>query len=91
MNSDLLNQTKDQVTVDQGVRKIVSCKEIVGYSVYKSTLVSQLNGDVFPSKDRLARIKHIIQFNYHDDCLQARSLGGSNMLRIWSNYEVHFV
>jgi hypothetical protein len=50
-----------------------------------------INDNIFLSKDRLARIKHSIQFNKHDNCLQARSSRGSSLLCIGSNYGVHFV
>jgi hypothetical protein len=65
--------------------------EVDGHSIYKSTLVSQLNGNVFLSKDRLARIKHSIHFNNHDNCLQTRSSCGSSLLTIGSDCGVHFV
>jgi hypothetical protein len=69
--TELLNRAENQVTLVQGAGKIMPTVEVGGHSIYKSTLVSQLNGNVFLSKDRLARIKHSIQFNNHDNCLQA--------------------
>ena len=39
--------------------KIVRTIEIGGHCIYKSTLVSQLNGNFVLSKDRLARIHTI--------------------------------
>jgi hypothetical protein len=64
--------------------------EVDGQSIYKSTLVSQLDDNIFLSKDRLARIKHSIQFYNYDNCLQARSSCGSNFLSIGSNRGMHF-
>jgi hypothetical protein len=89
--TDLLNQAEDQVTSVQRTEKILPTVEVDGHSIYKSTLVSQLNGNVFLSKDRLARIKHSIHFNNHDNCLQARSSCGSSLLTIGSDCGVHFV
>ena len=82
---DLLNRAENQVTLVQGARKIVPTLEVGGHSIYKSTLVSELNGNVFLSKDRLARSKHSIQFNNHDNCLQSGSSCGSSLLCIGSN------
>ena len=47
---------------------------VVSYSchqIYKSTLVSQLNGNPFLSKDRVTRIKNSIYFNNLDEYLNA--------------------
>ena len=65
--------------------------EVDGHAIYKSALVSQLNGNIFLSKDRLARIKQSIQFNNHANCLQARSSCLSSLLSIGSDFGVHFV
>jgi hypothetical protein len=89
--TDLLNQTEDQVTLVQGAEKIWPTIEVDGHSIYKSILVLQLNDNTFLSKDRLARTKHSIQFNNHDNCLQARSSCGSSLLSIGSHGGVHFV
>ncbi len=89
--TDLLNQAEDHVTSAQATGKILPTVEVDGHSIYKSTLVSQLNGNVFLSKDRLARIKHSIYFNNLDNCLQARSSYGSSLLTIGSDCGVHFV
>ena len=88
---DLLNQAEDHVTSIHRARKILSTIEVDGHSIYKSTLVLQLNNNIFLSKDRLARIKHSIQFNNHDNCLQARSSSESRSLCIKSDCGVHFV
>ena len=68
---DLLNKAEDQVISVQGAGKILPTVDVDGHSIYKSTLVSQLNGNIFPSKVKLARNKHSIQFNNYDNCLQA--------------------
>ena len=79
------------MTFVQGARKIVLTVEVGGHSIYKWTLVSQLTGNVFLSKARLARSKHSIQFNNHDNCLQSGSSCRSSLLCIGSNCGVHFV
>jgi hypothetical protein len=89
--TDLHNRAENQVTPVQRAGKIVPTMEFGGHSIYKSTLVSQLNGNVFLSKDRLARIKHSIQFNNHDNCLQSGSSSRSSLLCIGSECGVHFV
>ena len=91
VTTDLLNQAKDQVSSVQRTKKILPTVEVFGHSIYKATLVSQLNGNVFLSKDRLARIKHSIQFNNEDNCLNTRSLCGSSLIPIGSDCGVHFV
>lgn len=44
---DLFNQAKDHVTSVQRIGKILLAVEIYGHATYKSTLVTQLNGNVF--------------------------------------------
>ena len=61
------------MTSVQRTEKILPTVEVDGHSFYKSTFVSELNGNVFLSKDRLASIKYSIQFNNHNNCLEARS------------------
>ena len=89
--TDVLNSAEVQVQQPQGSERIEATVEADGHVIYKSTLVSQLNGSVFLSKDRLARIKHSAQFNNHDNCLQASSSSGSGLLSIGSDCAVHFV
>ena len=89
--ADLLNKAEDQVTSVHRTIKILPTKGVDGHYIYKSTFVSQLNGIDFLSKDELAKIKHSIQFNNHDNCLMARSSRGSSLLYIGSNCGVHFV
>ena len=42
-----------------------------GHQIYKSTFVSQLDGNPFLSEDRLTRVKNSIYFNNSDDYLNA--------------------
>lgn len=75
----------------QNNKKIKGMVELESHSIYKSTLVSQLNGNNFLSKDRLARIKHNIAFNNHDNCMETGLSAGTSLLCIGSNYGVHFI
>ena len=47
---DLLNHTEDHVTSVQRIGKILPTVEVDGHSIYKSTLLSQLNGNFFYPK-----------------------------------------
>ena len=67
--SDLLNGAEGQVSQPESSQPIEATISVDGHCIYKSTLVSQLNGSTFLSKDRLARIKHSIEFNNHDNCM----------------------
>ena len=77
--TDLFNQAEDHVTSVLSIENILPTVEIDGQSIYKSTLVSQVNGNVFLTKGRLARIQHVIQFNNHDNYLHARFSCGSSL------------
>jgi len=55
---DLFNRDEVQVSTIQTDEKIKPTVEVDDHCIYKSTLVSQLNGNNFLSKDRLVRIKH---------------------------------
>jgi len=72
-------------------QKIQPTVEVEGHYIYKSTLVSQLNGNSFLSKDQLAQIKQSIKFNNHDNCVQASLSSGTSLLCVGSDYGVHFV
>lgn len=89
--TDVLNSAEVQILENQGGPKIQPTVEANGHCIFKSTLVSQLNGNNFLSKDRLARIKHNIQFNNHDNCVRAGMSLGTGLLSIGSNCAVHFV
>lgn len=65
--------------------------EFGGYTIYKSTLVSQLKGNPFLSKDRLIWVKHSIYFNNHDNYIIAAASSNSCLLGIGSDCGVYFV
>lgn len=89
--TDVLNRAETQVPVSENEEKIKGTVELEGHTIYKSTLVSQLNGNNFLSKDRLARVKHSIAFNNHDNCVDASLSAGTGLLCIGSDCGVHFV
>jgi hypothetical protein len=89
--TDLLNRAEVQVSTVVTDEKIKPTVEVDGHCIYKSTLVCQLNGNNFLSKDRLARIKHTIQFNNHDNCMKSGLSSGTGLLCIGSDCGVHFV
>jgi len=91
--TDLLNSRLAQVTsIESGSNvKIEPTVQTEGHCVYKSTIVSELNGNSFLSKDRLARIKQSIKFNNHDNCVRAGLSSGTGLLCLGSDCGVHFI
>ena len=65
--------------------------EYVGKFIFKSTLVSELNGNPFLSKDRLTCIRNSIYFNNAEDYLSAASSQNSYLLGLGSDCSVFFV
>jgi hypothetical protein len=59
--------------------------------VYKSTLVNELNGNPFLSKDRLTRIRNSIYFNNSEDYLSAATSNSTCLLGLGSDCGVFFV
>ena len=88
---DILNCALPQVTMLQSNEKIMPTMEVDGHYIYKSTLVSQLNGNHFLSKDRLTRIKHSIEFNNHNNCMRVGLSSSTGLLCIGSDCGVYFV
>jgi hypothetical protein len=62
-----------------------------GKVVYKSTLVNELNGNPFLSKDRLTLIRNSIYFNNFEDYLNAATSNSTCLLGLGSDYGVFFV
>jgi hypothetical protein len=62
-----------------------------GKVVYKSTLVNELNGNPFLSKDRLTRIRNSIYFNNSEDYLSAAKSNSTCLLGLGSDCGVFFV
>lgn len=58
--TELLNESEEQVRPPAVSVKILPYVMYGGKTIYKSTLVSQLNANPFLSKDRLTRVKNSI-------------------------------
>jgi hypothetical protein len=65
--------------------------EYVGKFIFKSTLVSELNGNPFLSKDRLTHIRNFIYFNNAEYYLSAASSQNSCLMGLGSDCGVFFV
>jgi len=68
-----LNAQEPQVSSALLSNKVISFIEYGGLNIYKSTLVSQFNANLFLSKDRLTRMKILIYFNNFDDYIASSS------------------
>lgn len=71
--------------------KIMPVVQYNGQTIYKSTLVADLNGNPFLSKDRLTRIKNSVYFNNADDYLSAANSSTTALLGLGSDCGVYFV
>jgi len=69
----MLNLEEPQANCALPIEKVIPFVKCVGYNIYKSTLVSQLNANPFLSKDRLTRVKNSIYFNNSNDYISASS------------------
>ena len=86
----MLDVDDDQVLTTLVQQKISSIVTYEGHSIYKSTLVSQLNGNPLLSKDRLTRVINSIYFNNNDDYLIAASSCTTMLLGLGSDVGVYF-
>ena len=75
-------------TSDEKIQPVV---EYMGKAIYKSTLVAELNGNPFLSKDRLTRIKNSVFFNNAEDYLSAANSYTSQLLGLGSDCGVFFI
>jgi hypothetical protein len=71
--------------------KIIPTVDYSGKVLYKSTLVSELNGNPYLSKDRLTRVKKSVYFNNVEDYLSAATSSISMLLGLDSDCGVMFV
>ena len=88
---DMLNSISGEVSITPPPKKIVPVVEFGGCNIYKSTLVAQLNGNPFLSKDRLTRVRNSIYFNNSEDYLSAAQCSSTCLLGIGSHCGVYFV
>ena len=89
--ADLLSSHKNQVSALVAPSKILPVVEYGGHTIFKSTLVSQLNGNLFLSKDRLTRVKNSIYFNNHDDYVTAANCSSTCLLGLRLDCGIYFV
>lgn len=89
--ADVLNAHENQVSSRAAPPKIVPIVEYAGYTIFKSTLVSQLNGNPFLSKDHLTKVKHSMYFNNHDDYITVANSSNTCLLGLGSDCGIFFV
>lgn len=89
--SCMLSAHKEQVTTTPSLARINPTIDFAGHTIYKSTLVSQLNGNPFLSKDRVTRVKHSMYFDNHENYATAAACSSTCLLGIGSNCGVYFV
>jgi len=77
---ELVNKKELEISSTSTSSKVVPIVSFHGYSIYKSTLVDQLNGNLYLSKDRITWMKNSIYFNNSDDYLVASSFTTSMLL-----------
>ena len=83
--SDMLGSHEDQPRSIPCFSQVHPTVQFSGHIIYKSTLVSQLNGNPFLSKDKLTRVKHSMYFNNHDDYVIAAASSSTCLVGIGSN------
>jgi hypothetical protein len=92
--SELMDQVEPPLDACESVnepRKMVQTVEYNGKCIYKSTLVLELNGNPFLSKDRLTRVRNSIYFNNSEDYLFATSSSTAMLLGVGSDCWVFFL
>jgi hypothetical protein len=73
------------------VEKFEPTVEYSGKVIFKSTLVSELNGNPFLSKDRLTRIRNSVYFNNAEDYRNVANSSSSYLLGLGSDCGIYFV
>jgi hypothetical protein len=63
---------------------------VIGKNVYKSTLVNELDGNPFLSKDRLIHIKNSVYFNNAEDYITAAASSSTCLLGLGTDCGVFF-
>ena len=87
---ELSSDHEVQVSSDPIPHKIDHVVTFQGHSIYKSTLVSEMNGNPYLSKDRLTRMKNSIYFYNLDDYLAVALSTTSLLLGLGSDVGVYF-
>ena len=86
----LLIKQEVQVSNRPPSLKVIRVVPFQTHSIYKSTLVSQLNRNPYLSKNRLTRMKNFIYFNNSNDYLVASSSIMFMLLGLGSDVGVYF-
>jgi len=87
---EIQNDQELQVSSNSEPDKVLPVVTCEGHSIYKSTLVSQVNGNPYLSKDRLTRMKNSIYFNNSDNYLAAASSTTSMLLGLDCDCGMYF-
>jgi hypothetical protein len=94
--ADLMNEVEPPPefptdTDPSSVLKISPTVHLLGKDIFKSTLVSKLNGNPYLSKDWLTRVRNSIYFNNAEDYLSATSSSSTMLLGLGSDCGVFFL
>ena len=90
---DMLNVHENQLNCpnQRSDGKISPTIEYDGKVMFKSTLVSELNGNPFLSKDRLTRVRNSMYLNNAEEYMSAANSENTCLLGLGSDYAVYFV
>ena len=83
--SNILDNVETHVQGIDAPRQVCPLVEYSENKIYKNTLVSQLNGNPFLSKDRLMRIRNSTYFNNAEDYLSAVKSSSTCLLGLESD------
>jgi hypothetical protein len=92
--SELMDEVEPPVGACESVKEASKLIQTVEYNdkcIYKSTLVSELNGNPFLSKDRLTRVRNSIYFNNSEDYLSAALSSTAMLFGVGSDCGVYFL
>jgi hypothetical protein len=87
----MLDNHESQVQDIASPEKVIPFVEYDGNVIYKSTLVSQLNGNPFLSKDRLIRVRNFVYFNNSKEYMKAANASNTCFLGLGSDCVVYML
>ena len=88
--SEMLDFHEEHVGASSVDTKVIPIVQFNGHNIYKSTLVGQLNGNLFLSKDSLTRVKNSMYFNNSEAYLSAAESSSACLVGIGSDVGVHY-
>ena len=88
--SEMLSTHKEHLQSIPVPLKIESFVEFDGHKIFKSTLIGQLNGNLFLSKDKLTRVRNSLYFNNSDVYVNAAENTNTCLVGIGSDVGVFF-